>query len=162
MGEANVAMVGAAHGSELYEGAQRLREVVLRKPFGLTLSEAELADDLSRQHFCAVDRDVVVGAVSLKPLADGTAQLKQMAVAEDRQKRQIGARLLSFAEAWGARQGYRRIVLHARLGAEGFYAKFGYLAEGETFMENTTPHILMSKRLECGGVLGRATEEENT
>jgi len=58
--------VGAAHGSELYEGAQRLREVVLRKPLGLTLSEAELADDLSRQHFCAVERDVVVGAVSLK------------------------------------------------------------------------------------------------
>jgi hypothetical protein len=31
--------------------------------------------------------------------------------------------------------------------AEGFYARFNYLAQGEPFDENTIPHIRMSKRL---------------
>ena len=39
------------------------------------------------------------------------------------------------------------MVLNARMGAEGFYAHFGYLAEGEPFDENTIPHIRMTKRL---------------
>jgi ElaA protein len=39
------------------------------------------------------------------------------------------------------------MVLNARLGAEGFYARFGYLAQGEPFDENTVPHIRMTKPL---------------
>ena len=42
---------------------------------------------------------------------------------------------------------YRLMVLNARLGAEGFYAKFGYRAQGRPFEENTVPHIRMTKRL---------------
>ncbi|MFO7477224.1 MAG: hypothetical protein R6X03_02545, partial [Methyloceanibacter sp.] len=43
--------------------------------------------------------------------------------------------------------GFRLIVLHARTGAEAFYAAHGYLAEGDPFEENTLPHVTMSKRL---------------
>jgi predicted GNAT family N-acyltransferase len=39
------------------------------------------------------------------------------------------------------------MVLNARMGAEGFYARFGYQAHGEPFDENTIPHIGMTKRL---------------
>ena len=39
------------------------------------------------------------------------------------------------------------MVLNARLGAEGFYAAYGYLVEGEPFEENTLPHVRMTKRL---------------
>jgi len=39
------------------------------------------------------------------------------------------------------------MVLNARLGAEGFYARFGYQASGEPFDENTIPHVRMSKDL---------------
>ncbi len=39
------------------------------------------------------------------------------------------------------------MVLNARLGAEGFYARFDYLAQGEPFDENTVPHIRMTKLL---------------
>jgi predicted GNAT family N-acyltransferase len=38
-------------------------------------------------------------------------------------------------------------VLHARLGADGFYARLGYRAHGAPFDEHTVPHILMTKRL---------------
>jgi predicted GNAT family N-acyltransferase len=54
---------------------------------------------------------------------------------------------VALAEAWGLGAGFRKIELHARIGAEGFYAKLGYASECEMFEENTVPHLKMSKRL---------------
>ena len=137
----------APFGSDLYRQCVALREAVLRKPLGLTVSEEERADDRIRQHFCAIDDGAVVACLSLKPLDGETLQLKQMAVAQARRGSRLGARLLAYAEDWAEKAGYRRIVVHARIGAEGFYAKFGYTAEGEPFDENTIAHIQMTKTL---------------
>jgi predicted N-acetyltransferase YhbS len=145
--EDDLSVVEAPFGSELYRRALGLREAILRKPLGLTLTAEEQADDRLRQHFCATSHGAVVGSVSLRPLETGTIQLRQMAVAEDRRREKIGAHLLSVAEDWARGQGYRLMVLNARLGAEGFYARFGYLAQGEPFDENTVPHIRMTKAL---------------
>jgi predicted GNAT family N-acyltransferase len=132
---------------ELYAQALKLREEVLRTPLGLTLTEEERADDALRHHFCAVERGAVVGSVSLKLLGSHAIQLRQMAVDEGRRGKHIGAGLLAIAEAWARAQGFRQMVLNAREGAEGFYAKFGYASEGEPFEENTVPHIRMVKQL---------------
>ena len=140
----------APYGSDLYRQALVLREAILRTPLGLKLSDEELADDAGRRHFCALFDCAVVGTVSLKRLDGKTLQLRQMAVAEDRRRERIGARLLARAEDWARWEGYRQIVLHARLGAEGFYARYGYRAEGEPFDEHTIPHIRMTKRLHHG------------
>jgi len=70
-----------------------------------------------------------------------------MAVLEERQRERIGARLLSHAENWAAGGSFRLIVLHARVGAEGFYLRLGYRQEGDHFDENTIPHIAMVKQL---------------
>ena len=145
--EPDIAVIEAVIGSDLYRQALRLREAVLRQPLGLTITEEELADDATRQHFCAISYGVVIGSVSLKPLDETTLQLKQMAVAEDRRRERIGALLLAHAEAWGASGGFMLMVLNARMGAEGFYARFGYGLEGEPFDENTIPHIRMTKHL---------------
>jgi predicted GNAT family N-acyltransferase len=133
--------------SELYVQALRLREAILRKPLGLTVTHEELFDDAMRQHFCAVSYGAVVGTVSLRPLDETTLHLKQMAVAEARRQQRIGAQLLAHAEGWAAEAGFRLMVLHARIGAEGFYLRFGYALEGEPFEENTIPHIRMVKWL---------------
>jgi predicted N-acetyltransferase YhbS len=143
----NIVIEEAPVGSNLYAQALALREAILRRPLDLRLTEEELADDAARQHFCAIDNGAVVGSVSLKPLDHETLQLKQMAVAEERQGKQVGARLLARAEAWAVANGYRLMILHARIGADGFYARFGYRPEGEPFDEQTIPHIKMTKRL---------------
>ena len=145
--EPDIAVIEALIGSDLYRQSLRLREAVLRRPLGLTVTEEELADDAMRQHFCAISYGLVVGTVSLRPLDEATLQLKQMAVAEDRRREGIGARLLNHAEGWAHGAGFRLMVLNARMGAEGFYARFGYQAHGEPFDENTIPHIGMTKRL---------------
>jgi glycosyltransferase involved in cell wall biosynthesis/predicted GNAT family N-acyltransferase len=142
-----IEVVEVRHGSELYRGSLALREAVLRAPLGLTLTKEELAQDGRRAHFCALADGAVIGSVSLHPIDAETLQLRQMAVAEARRGEAIGARLLAFAEGWARAQGFRHIILHARMGADGFYAKFGYAAEGEPFEENTIPHIKMTRRL---------------
>lgn len=124
-----------------------MREATLRQPLGLSLTEEERADDALRRHFCATVQGAVVGSVSLKPLDSETVQLRQMAVAESRRREGIGARLIARAEDWARGEGYRRIVLNARRGAEAFYAAHGYRAQGEPFEENTVPHVRMTKRL---------------
>jgi predicted GNAT family N-acyltransferase len=143
----DLAVVEAAYGSDLYGQALALREAILRKPLGLVVTAEELADDRLRRHFCATSHGAVLGSVSLRPLDGETIRLRQMAVAEERRREKIGAQLLAHAEDWARGQGYRLMVLNARLGAEGFYARYGYLAEGEPFDENTVPHIKMTKSL---------------
>lgn len=143
-----ISLVEAPYGSNLYAETLRLRAAILRTSLGLILSDEELADDARRQHFCALAAGAVIGSVSLKPLGAHALQLKQMAVAGDWQGEGIGARLLAFAEAWARRHDYGVIILNARIGAEGFYAKHGYVPQGEPFEENTIPHVRMTKRLE--------------
>jgi predicted GNAT family N-acyltransferase len=143
----DIVVFEAPLGSELYRQALALREAILRRPLGLTISAEELADDAARQHFCALSLGRVVGSLSLKPLGEALLQLKQMAVAQDRQRSGIGRQLLWHAEDWARTSGFHFMVLNARLGAEGFYAAYGYLVEGEPFEENTVPHVRMAKRL---------------
>jgi predicted GNAT family N-acyltransferase len=145
--ETDIAIFEAMLGSDLYGQCVRLREAVLRRPLGLTITREELADDTTRQHFCALSYGAVVGSVSLKPLDESTLQLKQMAVAEKRRGEGVGAHLLAHAEAWGSSGGFFLMVLNARMGVEGFYARYGYQALGKSFQENTVPHIRMTKRL---------------
>ena len=138
-----ICVVEARYGSGLYRRALALREAILRAPLGLELTDEELADDALRQHFCATALGAVVGSVSLKPLDRETVQLRQMAVAEEPRRERIGAALLAHVEDWAREAGYRLMVLNARLGAEGFYARFGYQAEGEP----SIPNIRMTKPL---------------
>ena len=142
-----ICVVEAPYDSDLYRWSLALREAILRAPLGLKLTAEELADDALRRHFCATSLGAVVGSVSLEPLDRETVQLRQMAVAEERRRERIGAALLAHAEDWARDAGYRLMVLNARLGAESFYARFGYQAEGEPFDENTIPHNRMTKPL---------------
>ena len=77
----DIVVFEAPLGSDLYRQALALREAILRRPLGLSISAEELADDETRQHFCALWFGRVVGSVSLKPLGEALLQLKQMAVA---------------------------------------------------------------------------------
>jgi predicted GNAT family N-acyltransferase len=142
-----VQVVEAPVGSPLYLEALALREAILRRPLGLRVSAEELQDDRLRTHFCAVEQGKVVGCVSLRPLEDGGLQLKQMAVAEERRLEGLGALLMANAEDWALAHGFLEMMLHARIGADGFYRRLGYAAEGPIFDENTIPHIKMKKAL---------------
>ena len=124
-------------GDPHYEDTVRLRQRILRDPLGLTL---DTSGDATRTFFVAIEDGRVLGTVAL----EGN-RLKAMAV--DADGRGIGRRLVERLEEEARARGLSTIELHARETARGFYAKLGYIAEGETFIEVTIPHVAMRKIL---------------
>jgi predicted GNAT family N-acyltransferase len=52
-----------------------------------------------------------------------------------------------FAENVARDLGYKKLCMHARKTATGFYQKLGYSVTGEEFVEVTIPHYTMEKSL---------------
>ena len=133
--------------SPLYMEAVALRDAVLRRPLGLTLTSEELVLDHEREHVVAVLDGSVVGTVSLYMEAPTVLRIKQMAVDPAQQGWGIGGKLMQAAEARGRVMGAQSILLHARCTAQDFYDRQGYAVHGEAFAEQGIPHVVMVKRM---------------
>jgi ribosomal protein S18 acetylase RimI-like enzyme len=70
-----------------------------------------------------------------------------MAVNSGLQGKGIGRVLMTFAENVARDRGMRRMVMHARKSAIGFYEKLGYRTCSDEFLEVTIPHYEMEKAL---------------
>lgn len=136
-----------AVGTDLHRSEQELRDAVLRRPLGRSLSATDLARDKTGHHFVGVEDGAVVACVGLYPDGAQLARLRQMAVDPARQGQGLGRGVLAFALDWARANGVTRIETHARCTARGFYDRAGFAAEGEEFPENGIPHIFMWKAL---------------
>lgn len=125
----------------------KLRDEVLRKPLGLEFSDDELEKEKQHMHMAAYEDDRILGCCMLVKEDAETVRLRQMAVVNDVQGKGIGKALMQFAENLARDRGYRRIIMHARKNAIGFYEKLGYKKKGEEFEEVTIPHYIMQKEL---------------
>lgn len=131
----------------LHRGALDLRFRVLRAPLGMPAgSERYVAEDACL-HLVAVAAGSVVGCVVFHPQSPTGGRLLQMAVDPTWQGRGVGRRLVEELEREVARRGFRRVLLHARQGAIGFYERLGYECEGEPYVEVGIPHRTMVKAL---------------
>jgi len=128
----------------LFAQVWQLRENVLRKPLGLSLHNEDLSTEADETVFVAVEDNRVVGCVMVKKTGD-VAKVRQMAVAAEMQGRGIGRLLMTEAESWIWKNGFKKIALHARISAETFYQKLGYGTVGDVFTEVNIPHIKMEK-----------------
>ena len=136
-----------AHGSGDYRACVELRNAVLRRPLGMSLSPDQLAGEAGDLHLAYRLGEAVVACAVLSPLDGARVRLRQMAVAPAHRNQGIGTRLLAFAESTARGRGFRECLLHAREGAVGFYARQGYRAVGPPFVEVTLAHRLMRKPL---------------
>ena len=135
-----------AFGTDEYRGECRLREEVLRRPLGLSLSPEDLAGEESQLHFGLFEPyDNLVACVIAAPLSPTSARIRQMAVAPAHQGKGIGQRIMLEMEKSLRARGYKSFELDARVTAVGFYEKLGYTAVGDEFMEVTVPHFRMEK-----------------
>ena len=135
------------HGSPEYEQIIRLRNDILRKPLGMNLDAEELEKEKNNLHIAAYEDDQMLGCCMLVEEGPQTVRLRQMAVINDLQGKGIGRALMQFAENLARDRGYRRITMHARKNALGFYEKMGYRKIGDEFEEITIPHYVMEKEL---------------
>jgi predicted GNAT family N-acyltransferase len=133
------------HGTSDYQKAIQLRHSILRAPLGLNFSQKDLEQEKEHIHIASFEEDDLLGCCMLTKVDDHTLQLRQMAVKDNLQRKGIGASIISFAENLAKDKGYRRIIMHARDTAIGFYEKFGYKVKGEKFNEVNLPHHVMEK-----------------
>jgi ribosomal protein S18 acetylase RimI-like enzyme len=133
-------------GTDEYRLECELRNEVLRKPLGLSLTAEELAEDAGQWHFGLFDpAGNLVACVLAAALSPTQARIRQMAVSPAHQRRGLGRRAMKELETALRSRGFTNLVLHARESAVGFYEKLGYTAVGDGFVDVTVPHVRMAK-----------------
>jgi GNAT superfamily N-acetyltransferase len=130
-----------------YENALNLREDILRKPLGLTLTENDLARDAECFHLGGFHDSQLRAVLLLQPLDEHAMQMRQVAVCPGWQRTGAGSQLVAFAEEFARLKGCKTLIAHARSTALGFYLRLGYSAAGEEFIETTIAHRLVAKAL---------------
>lgn len=135
------------HGSDEYKQMVELRYQILRKPLGLEFLQAELDKEKDDILIGAFDDDKLEGCCMLTNAGNKTVRLRQMAVLAGLQGKGLGRSLMQFAENISRDMGYRKITMHARSTAIGFYEKLGYATTGDEFIEVSIPHYTMEKAL---------------
>jgi N-acetylglutamate synthase-like GNAT family acetyltransferase len=135
------------HGTKEYQQMVQMRMDILRKPLGLSFTPEELEKEKEETLIGAFEDDRMLGCCMLIKQADKSVRLRQMAVMNNVQGKGIGRALMNFAENLARDMGYKKLLMHARKTAAGFYEKQGYHITGEEFTEVTIPHYVMEKEL---------------
>ncbi|HEY9341188.1 MAG TPA: GNAT family N-acetyltransferase [Hanamia sp.] len=130
-----------------YKQMIHLREEILRKPLHLTFEADELDNEINDILIGAFDEEKMLGCCILSRVDTRVVRLRQMAVQNNLQGKGIGASMMNFAENLARDSGYKKLIMHARKTAVGFYEKLGYKVSGHEFMEVSLPHYIMSKKL---------------
>jgi ElaA protein len=78
----------------------------------------------------------------LRVLAGPPARIGRVCTAPEARGRGLGTRLM---EAALAELGSREVVLDAQVQAQGMYARFGFVPEGEPFDDDGVMHITMRR-----------------
>jgi ribosomal protein S18 acetylase RimI-like enzyme len=135
------------HGTKEYKQMVQLRNDILRKPLGLNFTAEELEKEKEEILIGAFEEEKMLGCCMLITMDPATVRLRQMAVLNNQQGKGIGRALMQFAENIARDRGFRKITMHARKTAIGFYEKLGYEVNGDQFEEVSIPHFIMEKVL---------------
>ena len=135
------------HNSKEYKQMVELRRQILRKPLGLDFTQEDLEKEKDDLLIAAYEDDQMLGCCILTQMNPTTVRLRQMAVKAGLQGKGIGRVLMQFAENIARDRGYKKLCMHARKTAAGFYERLGYAVAGEEFTEVTIPHYNMEKML---------------
>ena len=135
------------YGSADYPEALKLREIILRKPLGLTFKKDFLKGDEDDFHFAAYLNRELIAVLQLKPINYDCVKMRQVAVKGNLQGLGVGQRLVQYSEEFAKGKGFNRIELHARETALRFYMHLGYTMTDPEFYEVGIPHRKMYKEL---------------
>lgn len=104
-------------------------------------------DEMDAQSMHAVAYDENGKAIATgRLLPDG--HIGRMAVRETARGKGVGGRILEALMAEAQRRGDRAVILNAQTHAEPFYRRFGFIREGDEFMDADIPHIVMRRQFD--------------
>lgn len=135
------------YGTPEYNQMVELRLQILRTPLGLSFTKEELEKEKNDMLLGCFDEEQLEGCCLLTEVEPGTVKLRQMAVISGLQGKGLGRALMVFAENVARDAGYKKLTMHARKSALGFYEKLGYNICSDEFEEVTVPHYEMEKKL---------------
>ena len=135
------------HGSKEYQAMVDLRRAILRKPLGIDFDQKELDREHEDLLIGCFEDEKLEGCCLLTKVDEKTVRLRQMAVLSGLQGKGFGRVLMQFAENLARDRGYKKITMHARKTAVGFYEKLGYKVTSDEFEEISIPHFIMEKEL---------------
>ena len=128
----------------LREDAQRVRiEVFVIEQNVPAELEWDEGDEVSIHAVAYDEQGQAVATGRLLP--DG--HIGRMAVTKSLRGKGVGKAVLSALLEVAAQEGHNELVLHAQAQAIPFYARQGFVCEGDEFLEVDIPHRLMRLRL---------------
>ena len=134
--------------SPWYTESLKLRNQELRIPLGMDIYTEPLEEEKNQIHIFMLHEEKLIGVVVMVPnFKPEACKLRQMAVTSDFQRQGIGSVLVKALETEAINKGYKKIILHARDIAVGFYERLGYHVSSEQFTEVGIPHVKMEKEI---------------
>jgi predicted GNAT family N-acyltransferase len=125
----------------------RLREEVFIIEQSVPVDLERDEHDASALHFLALVDTKPVGTARVVLKDNGTvAKIGRVAVCRSKRGMGIGKRLIATIEETLALEDVDHFILEAQTHALRFYARMGYEAYGEEFMDAGIPHFRMKKR----------------
>jgi predicted GNAT family N-acyltransferase len=116
------------------------------------IAEQNVPEELEWDEIDAHCRHVMALAPGGAPIGTGRllpdGHIGRMAVLKEWRGRGVGSAILDTLLALARRAGFETVRLHAQTYAVGFYAKHGFTAIGEEFMEAGIPHREMAMKLD--------------
>ena len=128
----------------------RLRYEVLDKTVGLPekTEVSNMDKNPATIHMAAFDSGTVVSTVRFDQYPDEETYLvRRMATQPDRQGEGIGTVVFRAAEQLAIKNGARKVMLHARLGAVSFYEHLGYTLTGAVAVHDGDENPEMIKEI---------------
>lgn len=104
--------------------------------------------DHNANHVVAIDDEGrCVGTGRLVRLDARTSQIGRMAVAPSHRRQGVGDKVIEMLERLAVLRGIGDIICHVQLPAIPFFQNRGYVREGEEFLLEGVPHVVMRKTL---------------
>ena len=134
--------------NDLGRKAERLRMEVFVKEQGVPAEEEMDEFDPICRHVVASNRlGHAVATGRLMTESPGVARIGRMAVARELRGSRVGRQVLDALIAAARDRGDQEVVLHAQLHAQNFYARAGFVPEGDVYDEAGIEHITMRMKL---------------
>lgn len=108
--------------------------------------EASLVEgDDNALHFGVQHADGIVSCLSVFQRDATTCQIRKFATLHAYQGQGFGGFLFQSVLERMAEGGIKHVCLDARTSATGFYKKFGFISEGETFFKQGVEYVRMTR-----------------
>jgi predicted GNAT family N-acyltransferase len=129
------------------DAAFELRRAVFEVEQGVPRPLDRDGNDVNAHHVVVFEGGRCIGTGRLVRLSSRTGHIGRMAVAADRRGHGIGAAILEALERMASLRGIAEIVLNSQTPAREFFARRGYVEDGDVIDEQGVAHVRMRKVL---------------